>query len=53
MSVSSSKGIGPACRLESARGFNAVLTHRVRIHSAADIDADLLAWLRHAYQHAN
>jgi hypothetical protein len=46
------KGTDPAGRLESARGFNALFTHRVRVRSAADIDADLLTWLRDAYQAA-
>jgi hypothetical protein len=46
------KGTNPAGRLESARGFNALFTHRVRIRSIADIDADLLTWLRDAYQDA-
>jgi Domain of unknown function (DUF5655)/Domain of unknown function (DUF4287) len=46
------KGTEPAGRLESARGFNALFTHRVRIRSAADIDADLTGWLRDAYQDA-
>jgi hypothetical protein len=39
-------------RLESTQGFNALFTHRVRIHCATDIDADLLSWLHHAYQEA-
>ena len=36
-------------RLETAGSFNAMVTHRVRVTSEADIDADLLAWLRAAY----
>jgi len=27
-------------------------THRVRVHSIANIDADLLSWLRRTYQQA-
>ena len=46
------KATEPAGRLESARGFNPLFTHRVRIHSTADIDTDLTAWLRDAYQGA-
>jgi hypothetical protein len=46
------KATEPAGRLESARGFNPLFTHRVRIHSTADIDTDLTAWLRGAYQGA-
>ena len=46
------KGTSPAGRLESAQGFNALFTHRVRIHSAADLDAELLSWLGSAYEQA-
>jgi Domain of unknown function (DUF5655)/Domain of unknown function (DUF4287) len=46
------KNTEPAGRLESARGFNALFTHRVRIRSTADIDTNLAAWLRDAYQNA-
>jgi hypothetical protein len=39
-------------RLESAAGFNALFTHRVRLTSAAGIDAQLIGWLQHAYNQA-
>ena len=39
-------------RLEPAAGFNALFTHRVRVSSAADIDTELTAWLRQAYDRA-
>ncbi len=39
-------------RLESAAKFNALFTHRVRIAGADDIDAQLLGWLRVAYETA-
>lgn len=42
----------PGPRLESAAGFNALFTHRVRVPAGADIDPELTAWLRLAYQHA-
>ncbi|HXJ27247.1 MAG TPA: DUF5655 domain-containing protein [Streptosporangiaceae bacterium] len=42
----------PGPRLESAAGFNALFTHRVRVLAGADIDPGLTAWLRLAYQHA-
>jgi hypothetical protein len=42
----------PTDRLEPAKGFNALFTHRVRIHTVTDIDDELSAWLRHAYQSA-
>jgi hypothetical protein len=37
-------------RLEPAAGFNALFTHRVRVQSAADVDAQLQHWLDDAYQ---
>ena len=43
------RDIPPDARLESAKGFNALFTHRVRLTSTADIDAQLTAWLQHAY----
>jgi hypothetical protein len=42
----------PGPRLESAAGFNALFTHRVRVPAGAAIDPELTAWLRLAYQHA-
>jgi hypothetical protein len=39
-------------RLERSGSFNAMLSHRVRVASAADIDADLLTWLHAAYDAA-
>jgi uncharacterized protein DUF5655 len=35
-------------RLESAAGFNALFTHRVRITNVDDIDTQLIGWLREA-----
>ncbi len=46
------KGVDAAGRLESAGGFNAMCTHRVRVESAAQVDAELLGWLRQAYESA-
>jgi len=40
-------------RLEPGAGFNAMCSHRVRLESAADVDAELIAWLRQAYEQAN
>jgi hypothetical protein len=42
----------PTDRLESAKGFNALFTHRVRIQTVTDIDDELCGWLHHAYQRA-
>jgi hypothetical protein len=42
-------GVEPAGRLESAAGWNALFTHRVRIASSAELDDEIRAWLRDAY----
>jgi hypothetical protein len=39
-------------RLEPATGFNALFTHRVKLTSEKDIDADLKRWLAAAYASA-
>jgi hypothetical protein len=39
-------------RLESAAGFNALFTHRVRVSGLPDIDAELTGWLHSAYDRA-
>jgi Domain of unknown function (DUF5655)/Domain of unknown function (DUF4287) len=39
----------PGDRLEPAGTWNALFTHRVRVRSAGDVDAELLGWLRAAY----
>jgi len=39
-------------RLESAATFNALFTHRVRLRSVAEVDDELGAWLRDAYDAA-
>jgi hypothetical protein len=41
-----------AGRLESAATFNALFSHRVRIHSIEDIDDELVGWLGEAYDRA-
>lgn len=43
------KGAATTTRLESAASFNALFTHRVRIAAVAEIDKQLVAWLRAAY----
>lgn len=45
-------GLQAERRLESAAGFNALFTHRVRVTSASDIDDQLAGWLRLAYDRA-
>jgi Domain of unknown function (DUF5655)/Domain of unknown function (DUF4287) len=39
-------------RLEASGSFNPMFTHRVRLKSKSDIDAELKAWLRQAYSEA-
>ena len=39
-------------RLESSATFNALFTHRVRVRSDDDVDAELVGWLRQAYDRA-
>ncbi len=43
------KGVAPARRLEAAGSWNAMVSHRVRLENAAQVDAELAAWLRQAY----
>jgi hypothetical protein len=44
--------VEPDERLEPAAGLSALFTHRVRVQSAADIDARLRRWLESAYDSA-
>jgi hypothetical protein len=46
------KGVPAAGRLEPSGSFNAMVTHRVRLGSVADVDAELIRWLRQAYDEA-
>ena len=46
------KGEEPTERLTPAGSWNSMVTHRVRIADAAELDAELLAWLREAYDRA-
>ncbi|MEK7327310.1 MAG: DUF4287 domain-containing protein [Chloroflexota bacterium] len=46
------KGIKPARRLEAAGSWNAMVTHRVRITDPKQIDKEVLAWLKRAYEAA-
>ncbi len=46
------KGVPATGRLEASGSFNAMVTHRVRVTSAKDIDAQLVAWLKSAYDAA-
>ena len=46
------KGVAPQGRLEASGSFNAMVSHRVRVAKAADIDGELIGWLRAAYDQA-
>lgn len=46
------KGVEPAGRLEPSGSFNAMVSHRVRVESAKDVNAELLGWLKQAYEQA-
>ena len=46
------KGVAPSGRLEASGSWNAMCTHRVKLASAADIDAEVKAWLKKAYDAA-
>jgi hypothetical protein len=43
------KDAEPAGRLEAAGSFNAMVTHRVRVSSPAEVDKELVGWLKTAY----
>lgn len=46
------KGEPAGERLEASGSFNSMCSHRVRLSSAKDIDAEVIAWLREAYDRA-
>jgi hypothetical protein len=46
------KGVPAKGRLEASGSFNSMCTHRVRVESAKDVDAELLSWLRKACEQA-
>lgn len=46
------KGQKPGKRLEASGSFNAMVSHRVRLASPKDVDAELENWLRKAYEAA-
>ena len=46
------KGVAPTERFEAAGSWNAMVTHRVRISDAKQVDKDVLAWLKQAYDAA-
>jgi hypothetical protein len=46
------KDVKPGGRLEASGSFNAMVSHRVRVTSIAEIDEELIKWLRKAYEGA-
>ena len=46
------KGQAPTSRLEASGSFNAMVSHRVRVSSVGEVNAELVAWLRKAYDGA-
>jgi hypothetical protein len=46
------KGEPVSARLEASGSFNAMVSHRVRLESKADVDAELRGWLKEAYRRA-
>lgn len=46
------KGDPAGERLEAAGSWNSMCSHRVRLSSAKDVDAEVIAWLREAYGRA-
>lgn len=46
------KGKAPEGRLEASGSFNGMVSHRVRLSSVNDFDAEVKAWLKDAYNAA-
>ena len=46
------KGVTPTERFEASGSWNNMVTHRVRISDPKEIDAEVLAWLKQAYDAA-
>jgi predicted transport protein len=46
------KGVAPGERLEASGSFNSMVSHRVRVSTAEEVDAQLIGWLKQAYEGA-
>lgn len=46
------KGVAPDGRLEASGSWNAMVSHRMKLGGASDVDAELKAWLKAAYDQA-
>lgn len=44
--------VAPGDRLEASGSFNSMVSHRVRLSGPADVDDELIGWLRQAYDQA-
>lgn len=43
------KGVAPSGKLEAAGSWNSMVSHRIRLETAADFDAEAKRWLKAAY----
>ncbi|MGE0884187.1 MAG: DUF4287 domain-containing protein [Blastocatellales bacterium] len=46
------KGVAPTGKLEASGSFNAMVSHRVRVENAKEVDKELVGWLKQAYDQA-
>jgi hypothetical protein len=46
------KGTAPSGRLEASGSFNSMVSHRVKLSEAKEVDSDLIGWLKKAYESA-
>lgn len=46
------KGAEPTDKFEAAGSWNSMVTHRVRVTDAKQVDAEVIAWLKRAYDTA-
>jgi len=46
------KGTEPTARLEASGSFNAMVSHRVRLTTPDEVDAEVAAWIRKAWEGA-
>jgi predicted transport protein len=47
------KGVPPQGRLEASGSFNAMVSHRVKLASKQEVDAEVKGWLKRAYDEAS
>jgi hypothetical protein len=46
------KNVAPQGRLEASGSFNSMVSHRVRLEQPSQVDEELIAWLKAAYENA-